>query len=88
MRNIFLGGTIGVTIMFLVSMTINQGANDKRIGGNDNTGIHLIVPATPTSTVYVEYNKLNYYLKKGYQVQQVVPGYPEKQNHYFLMVKY
>jgi hypothetical protein len=74
-------------LLFTTSITINDAYSDKRFGGNPQSGITLVVPAKPTSTVYVENNQLNKYLQKGYQVQQVVT-IDGRINPSFLMVKY
>ena len=78
----------GFAFFVMMSMTINEGKQDPRIGIKD--GVHLNVPAKPSSTVYVLGQENMYKLvKKGYQVQQVLDGGSIKpENHYFLMVKY
>ena len=78
----------GFSFFVMMSMTINEGKYDPRIGRT--TGVHLNVPAKPSSTVYVLGQENMYKLvKKGYQVQQVLDGGSIKpENHYFLMVKY
>jgi hypothetical protein len=47
------------------------------------------VPAKPIATVYVRGTDEMYkYIKKGYQVQDVVGGDNNQWDHSFLMVKY
>ena len=79
---------LGILLTVVSSMTVTSASNDRRFGGYN--GITLTVPAKPTSTVYVMGKDQMYvYLKRGYQVQQVV-GDPTHSDgyHYFLMVKY
>ena len=78
----------GFAFFVMMSMTINEGKQDPRIGIKDD--VHLNVPAKPSSTVYVLGQKKMYKLiKNGYQVQQVLDGGSMRsENHYFLMVKY
>lgn len=75
-------------LLFTTSMTIDQAGVTSRISGS--SGVHLNVPARPAATAYVMgTEKMYQYLKKGYQVQQIVgdPSYSSTY-HYFLMVKY
>lgn len=78
----------GFAFFVMMSMTINEGKQDLRIGGK--SGVHLNIPAKPSSTVYVlGLENMYKFLKNGYQVQQVLDGGSIKpENHYFLMVKY
>ena len=78
----------GLSFFVMMSMTINEGKQDPRIGIKD--GVHLNVPAKPSSTVYVlGQEKMYNLIKKGYQVQQVLDGGSKRaENHHFLMVKY
>lgn len=88
MKKIILGTVIGITILATLSMTIDQARVTNRISGS--AGVHLNVPAKPAATAYVMgTEKMYQYIKKGYQVQQVV-GDPSHAAtyHYFLMVKY
>jgi hypothetical protein len=79
----------GFAIFMSMSMTISQASNDARINGPN--GIVLSIPAKPIATVYVRGTEAMYkYIKKGYQVQDVV-GSGQSANelyHSFLMVKY
>jgi len=79
---------IGLLFFLMMSMTINQGARDFRI--SRGTGVSLNVPAKPSSTVYIQgVTKMNQYLQKGYQVQEITGGgNPDPTWQYFLMVKY
>jgi hypothetical protein len=79
---------IGLGFFLMMSMTIDQGANDYRI--SRTSGVSLNVPAKPSSTVYIQgVTKMNQYLKKGYQVQEITGGgNPDPTWQYFLMVKY
>jgi hypothetical protein len=88
MKKIILGAVIGITILATLSMTIDQAGATSRISGS--SGVHLNVPAKPAATAYVMgTEKMYQYIKKGFQVQQVV-GDPSHAAtyHYFLMVKY
>ena len=88
MKKIILGAVIGITILATLSMTIDQARVTSRISGS--SGVHLNVPAKPAATAYVMgTEKMYQYIKKGFQVQQVV-GDPSHAAtyHYFLMVKY
>jgi hypothetical protein len=78
----------GLSFFVMMSMTITEGKYDPRIGIKD--GVHLNVPAKPSSTVYVlGPENMNKLVKKGYQVQQVLDGGSMRsENNYFLMVKY
>jgi len=88
MRKTILGITIGIVLLFTMSMTISDANKDKRFGGY---GAHVIltVPAKPTSTAYVlGVYQMKLYIKKGYQVQEVVGTDNNTDYHRFLMVKY
>jgi hypothetical protein len=77
----------GFAIFITMSMTINDAQNDARINGPN--GIVYSIPAKPIATVYVKGTDDMYkYIKKGYQVQDVVGNHSQKEYHYFLMVKY
>ena len=74
----------GLGFFAIMSMTINQASVDHRITGS--SGVHLNVPARPSATVFVSGEaKMNDYLRKGYQVQEVSEG---ERYINFLMVKY
>jgi hypothetical protein len=92
MRKTILGITIGIAmfsvLLFTMSMTISDARKDKRFGGY---GPHVIltVPAKPLHTLYVLGTDDMYkYIKKGYQVQEVVGTDNNTDAHRFLMVKY
>ena len=77
----------GFAIFVTMSMTIFDAQGDARINGAN--GIVLSIPAKPTATVYVRGTDEMYkYIKKGYQVQDVVGGDNNQWHHSFLMVKY
>ena len=77
----------GFAIFITMSMTINDAQNDARINGPN--GIVCSIPAKPIATVYVRGTDEMYkYIKKGYQVQDVVGGDNNQWHHSFLMVKY
>ena len=79
-----LAGVLFVTL----SMTISDANKDKRFGRYKNYVI-LTVPAKPTYTVYVlGEDQMKIYIKKGYQVQEVVGTDNNTSYHRFLMVKY
>ena len=86
MKNfLFIG--LGIGLFMTLSLTLNQGKHDSRIGGS--SGVVLMVPAKPSSTVFVQgVYKMNQYLQKGYQVQEAVGTTTQSQYQYFLMVKY
>lgn len=88
MKREYVGGfLIGLVFFLMMSMTINQGAKDRRI--SRTSGVTLIVPAKPSSTVYVQgLTKMNQYIKKGYQVQELGTENADPSWQYFLMVKY
>lgn len=77
----------GFAIFITMSMTISQAEQDSRFRATN--GVMLTVPAKPIATVYVRGTDEMYkYIKKGYQVQDVVGGDDNQWNHSFLMVKY
>ena len=77
----------GFAIFVTMSMTISDAQNDARINGPN--GIVFSIPAKPIATVYVRGTDEMYkYIKKGYQVQDVVGGDYNQWDHSFLMVKY
>jgi len=77
----------GFAIFVTMSMTINDAEKDFRFRATN--GIILSVPAKPIATVYVRGTDEMYkYIKKGYQVQDVVGGDYNQWDHSFLMVKY
>lgn len=77
----------GFAIFITMSMTIFDAQSDGRINGAN--GIVLSIPAKPTATVYVRgIDEMYKYIKKGYQVQDVVGGDNNQWDHSFLMVKY
>jgi len=74
-------------IFVMMSMTITDASKDKRF--RVDNGVILSVPAKPIATVYVRGTDEMYrYIKKGYQVQDVVGGDYNQWDHSFLMVKY
>ena len=87
-RRYVLPFIIGLGFFLMMSMTIDQGASDYRI--SRTSGVSLTVPAKPSSTVYIQgVSKMNQYIKKGYQVQDIPGGgNPDPTWQYFLMVKY
>lgn len=89
MKQTAIGIIIGILIVTTLSVTVNQAKSSRFFGGNPDTGIHLIVPAKPISTVYVMgEDQMKLYIKKGYQVQEIVGTDNNRWYHYFLMVKY
>ena len=71
MKRILLGIAIGIAVILTLSMSISEASNDRRFGGN--SGVTLTVPAKPIATQYVMGpDQMYVYLKRGYQVQQVV----------------
>jgi len=89
-RLLYIGiGMILAGILFVtLSMTISDANKDKRFG-RYNPYVILTVPAKPTYTVYVlGVDQMKLYIKKGYQVQEVVGTDNNTDYHRFLMVKY
>jgi hypothetical protein len=89
-RLLYIGtGMILTGILFAtLSMTISDARKDKRFGIY-NPYVILTVPAKPLHTLYVLGTDDMYkYIKKGYQVQEVVGTDNNTDNHRFLMVKY
>ena len=77
----------GFAFFAMMSMTIADASKDKRFKATN--GVMLSVPAKPIATVYVRGTDEMYrYIKKGYQVQDVVGGDYNQWDHSFLMVKY
>ena len=77
----------GFAFFIMMSMTITDASKDKRF--RVDNGVILSVPAKPIATVYVRGTDEMYkYIKKGYQVQDVVGGDYNQWDHSFLMVKY
>ncbi len=77
----------GIAFFVMMSMTITDASNDTRFKATN--GVMLSVPAKPIATLYVIGTDDMYkYIKKGYQVQDVVGINGQKEYHYFLMVKY
>ena len=77
----------GFAFFVMMSMTITDASKDKRF--RVDNGVILAVPAKPIATVYVRGTDEMYkYIKKGYQVQDVVGGDYNQWDHSFLMVKY
>ena len=77
----------GFAFFVMMSMTITDASKDKRF--RVDNGVILSVPAKPIATVYVQGTDEMYkYIKKGYQVQDVVGGDYNQWDHSFLMVKY
>jgi hypothetical protein len=78
---------VGFAFFVMMSMTITDASKDTRFRGTN--GVILSVPAKPIATVYVRGTDEMYkYIKKGYQVQDVVGGDNNQWHHSFLMVKY
>jgi hypothetical protein len=80
MKNVFF--LVGLSIPILLSMTFREA--DAKTGYSPQ--IVFSVPIKPKATIIIEEYQLSKYLKKGYQVQQMVHTY----NGYlkFCMVKY
>ena len=77
----------GFAFFVMMSMTITDASKDKRF--RVDNGVILSVPAKPIATLYVQGTDEMYkYIKKGYQVQDVVGGDYNQWDHSFLMVKY
>lgn len=77
----------GFTFFVMMSMTITDASKDNRFKATN--GVMLSVPAKPIATVYVRgIDEMYRYIKKGYQVQDVVGGDYNQWDHSFLMVKY
>ena len=78
----------GFAFFVMMSMTITDASKDMRFKATN--GVMLSVPAKPIATVYVRGTDDMYkYIKKGYQVQDVVgSGSANQWHHSFLMVKY
>jgi hypothetical protein len=78
----------GFAFFVMMSMTITDASKDNRFKATN--GVMLSVPAKPIATVYVLGTDDMYkYIKKGYQVQDVVgSGSANEWHHHFLMVKY
>ena len=77
----------GFAFFVMMSMTITDASKDLRFKATN--GVMLSVPAKPLATVYVRGTDEMYkYIKKGYQVQDVVGGGVNQWDHSFLMVKY
>ncbi len=77
----------GFAFFLMMSMTINDASKDNRFKATN--GVMLSVPAKPIATVYVRGTDEMYkYIKRGYQVQDVVGGDYNQWDHSFLMVKY
>jgi hypothetical protein len=77
----------GFAFFVMMSMTITDASKDLRFKATN--GVMLSVPAKPIATVYVRGTDEMYkYIKKGYQVQDVVGGDNNQWHHSFLMVKY
>jgi len=78
----------GFAFFVMMSMTITDASNDTRFRGTN--GVILLVPAKPIVTLYVGGTDEMYkYIKKGYQVQEIVDGGSGSAGHHsFLMVKY
>jgi hypothetical protein len=77
MRKIFIGIIIGVFSVCLLSLSSMDHSIPARI----------LVPAKPLRTIYVKgIDNMYKYLKKGYQVQNVIIAHHE--DPFFLMVLY
>ena len=77
----------GFAFFVMMSMTITDASKDNRFKATN--GVILSVPAKPIATLYVQGTDEMYkYIKKGYQVQDVVGGDYNQWDHSFLMVKY
>jgi hypothetical protein len=80
MKKVFF--LVGFSIPILLSMTFNEA--QKKTGANPQ--IVYSVPIKPKSTLIVDSYDLREYLKKGYQVQNMV--YTSQGHMFLLMVKY
>ena len=77
----------GFAFFVMMSMTITDASKDNRFKATN--GVMLSVPTKPIATVYVTgVDEMYKYLKKGYQVQEVVGTDNNTDYHWFLMVKY
>jgi hypothetical protein len=77
----------GFAFFVMMSMTITDASKDLRFKATN--GVMLSVPAKPIATVYViGTDEMYKYIKKGYQVQDVVGVDNNQWHHSFLMVKY
>ena len=66
MKKVFF--LIGFSIPILLSMTFKE-ANS--VSGH-SPQVHFTIPVKPKSTIIIDKDDLSKYLKKGYQVQQMV----------------
>ena len=81
MKKVFF--LVGFSIPILLSMTFKE--------ANSNSGhspqVHFTIPVKPKSTIIIDNCYMNKYLKKGYQVQQMVHTTGDERVK-LLMVKY
>lgn len=82
MKKVFF--LVGFSIPILLSMTFNE-ANS--ISGH-SPQVHFTIPVKPKSTIIIDKDNLSKYLKKGYQVQQMVYNTSTISSITLLMVKY
>ncbi len=66
MKKVFF--LVGFSIPILLSMTFREASS--YCGANPQ--IHFTIPVKPKSTIIIDKGDLSTYLKKGYQVQQMV----------------
>ena len=66
MKKVFF--LVGFSIPILLSMTFKE--SSSYCGANPQ--IHFTIPVKPKSTIIIDKGDLSTYLKKGYQVQQMV----------------
>lgn len=66
MKNVFF--LVGLSIPILLSMTFQEA--DVIAGANPQ--IQFTIPVKPKSTILIKEYQLSKYLKKGYQVQEMV----------------
>lgn len=80
MKKVFF--LVGFSIPILLSMTFKE--SSSYCGANPQ--IHFTIPVKPKSTILVNDRDLSKYLKKGYQVQEIIFG--KNGTTQLLMVKY
>jgi hypothetical protein len=82
MKKVFF--LVGFSIPILLSMTFREA--NSYCGANPQ--IHFTIPVKPKSTIIIDKGDLSTYLKKGYQVQQMVLTSNNYGTIKLLMVKY
>ena len=84
MKKVFF--LVGFSIPILLSMTFSEA--NSYCGANPQ--IHFTIPVKPKSTILVNDRDLSKYLKKGYQVQEMIymGNYGTNGTTQLLMVKY